>query len=572
MSTTIQHYLNGVQFVPVNNDDFELTFAKDPNVRWSNDINSTSSVRLPQEQYIQVLNHMNTFGIQRAMNYDIMVGNSMYNFISDLMENTSFSDTEAQINIDRFKSKDDVIKSLSALTFESMFQDGFITEADLIRVPYVVVKDNQGEILLTSGFLSYFLATQIAESISTLARLVAELVSAVTPDLSLSPGIKLGDLIKYSLLILLETAKLVAFSLAFKKLYRQFMDVIYPPLKYYKAMTVDRLLVRSLARFGITYDSTLRPIFGRIAIIPVPIDYKNTKWFELNGNEDNRIVNRGYPTSSDTVSTPVELIDELEKMFNLRPVIRGSILHLEPKGTPNNQSQTVIQSNKNLQDLVENNFSIDCTEMWKTKILKYTADPQDIMLFDNPRGMGVEYQAYTDDTSEFTRLRGYNRIDINFALATVKKETFVEKAVRSITGGIDNFLGLNLSSKANDRKGCIAVSQSQFSVTKMIYQVGGKQPSNYLSFIGANSLWEKYHYMDVPKNLCFRNYSNMPVGMNNEIFNGIVSDNFVNLETGELIEVTQATYIPDDSEGTIDFRLRDPNFAQFIKTKKVYEY
>lgn len=570
----VSHFLENVQFTPVNNDGFTLFYERNPSESWSNDIGATNLVQLPSEQYEQLRTHIDTYGIQKAMRYNIMIGNKNFQFISDLTEGLSFTDTTPDIRIERFKSKDDLKTNIDSLTFELLWQEGYLTEADRVKIPYVIVPENVEEKLFQCLIMMYFVADQFAQSIKTTSQLVADLISASTPSANAGgPVVNVGLIIRYALQILLETAKLVALAIALTKLAQQFIELILPRLRYFYGMTVQTLLTKALSYpgIGLTYNSALTNIFKRVTLLPVPIDYKNKKWWDLFSTEDDRILNRGYPTSSDTTPTLGELISELEKMYNLRPVVRGGILNLQPKGTFLTQTPTYIQNNKTDQEGLEDRFDVDCSEMWKTKIISYTNDFSDKMLYDNPRGLRVQYTAYSNDSSEWTRIRGIQDIRINFALGTIKKETKIEKEIKKVAKALDSFLGTNLINKVKKRDGVLALSQSQFEVTKILYQIGGKQTNDYVQQIGAGALWTNYHYMDVPSNLCFRVYNNMPIAMNTDLFDAVFSDDLIKLETDEQVDIINCEYVPEDSTANVTYRKKDSKFAKHIKVKKVYE-
>lgn len=574
MSTAVRHYLEGVQFTPINNDEFTINFERDPSVKFSNDVTALNTVELPKEATDVLRQSIEQFGGQRALKYNIQVGGNSYLFMADLTSQLSFADVQTTINIERFRGKDDLVKSMIGLSFESLFQAGKIREYDFIDIPYVIMRPDAGEKAFQASIMMFFIGWQLAESIATTARLVGELISAVTPSVVIPVGatVNTGQIIKYALLIALEAVKIALLIVALIKLADQFFEYVHPKLRHFKAMTVDRLLTIALADLGLTYTSTHRPDFMKLTVLPIPMDYKETKWWQILESEDDRIINRGYPTSGDTVPTLMALIDELESIYNLRPVVRGNVLQLETKGFQNMVDQTMLPNNFNDQNLLDSRFSVDCTEWWKNKIISYTNDIADSTLYDNPRGLRVEYLAYADDDSEWTRIRGSQRIQINFALGTIKKETKLESIIKSTLTTIDNFLGTNYNSRYKKRDGVLAVSQPNFNVTKLLYQVGGKQTSDYVEQIGAGALWRKYHYMDVPSNLTYRVYSEVPMQFNNETFLGIINDNGTYLEgTEDTVDVISCAYTYEDSTAITTFRMKDLNFGRFVKVKKIYE-
>ena len=572
----VYHFINGVGFTPVNKDDFTLSFSNDTQDKWRQGIAFSGTVVLPQEGYIALNNHLDNVGVQQAMDYLVKINNLNLPCIVDLYDGFSVNQHQAEVNVKPFRSKDNVITNLQNTTWESLHYDGFITEMDMIQIPYVVVKENQAELMLNTGIMMYILSSQLADSVATTARLIAELVGASTPDIvvSAAPGttIKVGDYIKYGLMLALEIAKTIVIAMALRELSKQMFELIYPKVRNYKAMTFDRLLNIGLARQGLVYSSSVKQMLELCTALPVPIDYKAKKWFEIFGDEDSRFLNRGYPTSSDTIPTVMSLIDEVCKMFNVEPILLGNVLHLEPKGFSESLPMTELQYNMNDQEMIEQEYSADLSGLWHTKILSYQNDSMDKLLFDNPRGLRCEYRAKPNNMSPYnekTIIKGLVDIRINFALGTIKKRTKVEKELRVVAKALDRFLGTNLSARLTERDGVLAVSSSEFGVTKMLYQRGGKQLQSYAETIGANALYQRFHTIDEPSNQCYERYTSMPLAMNNEQFLGAVTNKFVNLE-GTTVQLESLEYTPEMSTAVATYKRKNLNWGKNIITELIY--
>lgn len=573
MSNLIQHQIDGVYFEPVNKDDFTLSFESIPTERWIRDFDTSGEIILPEEGYKVLLNHLSNVGVQQGIPYNIKIDGKNNKFFVDLSKNISISQTDAQVSIQRFKSKDDIISNLENLTWEFLFQTGAITSGSMIDVPFIVIKENQAEILITAALTAYAIGNFIADSIASTAKLIGELIAAVTPSVVVPAGatINIGTVIKFALLLVIELAKLVLLTMALIALTKQVFDLILPPLQNLKAMTFDTLLRIGLASQGLTYKSSLIEEFRKCTVVPVPIDEQKKKWFEYLNNDD-RILNRGYPTSSDTTPTVMMFIDEVCKMFNVQPYVQGTIVNLEPKGWQYSQPITELAHNFNDQNGLENEYTIDTSGVWNTKILSYLNDPSDKQLFDNPKGLRAEYKSKPNNLApldQLTNIKGFIDLRFPFALGTIKGETKLEKSIKKLAKTIDKVLSTNFVSKLSKRDGVLAVSQLQFSVTKMIYQTGGKQKKDYVQQIGAEALYNKYHKIDDPKYQIFENYADMPLAMNNDNFNGILGNNIVSLE-GENAEVLKAEYNPESNTGVVSYRKQNLEFGKNIITYLVY--
>lgn len=579
MSNLIYHFIGtgNVPFTPANKDEFTLNFTIDTADRWKRNIGSSNNVVLPEEGYRALNDHMDNVGIQQAIPYRINIANQSFPFMVDFNDAVSVGNHQAEVNIKPFKSKNNIITDLENTTWTLLKRDGKIKDSDMIDIPYVIVKDNQAELMIQCAIMMYVLGDQLAETIANTARLVSELTAAATPStvISASGGttINIGLYIKYALLIALELAKAVLLTLALIELTKQMFELILPSIRYYKAMTFDRLLTIGLASQGLKYTSTVKKHFQALALIPIPINVQKKKFYQVLGVEDQRVLNEGYPTSNDSTPTVMSFIDEVCKMYNITPRLEGNTLILDPKGTGANVPTMELQHNMNDQEMIEQNFELDITGVWRVKILSYTTDGMDKMLWDNPVGLQCEYHSKPNNISPYderTIIKGLVDLRIPFALCTIKQETKVERELKKVARALDSFLGTNLLNKVKKRDGVMAVSSSEFGVTKIMYQRGGKQVANYVSLIGANSLYKAYHKIDEPKNQVYQVFNAMPIGMNNEQFLSALNNNFVNLE-GLEVELINVEYNPEYATADVSYRKRNLVWGKNIITELVYE-
>lgn len=208
--------------------------------------------------------------------------------------------------------------------------------------------------------------------------------------------------------------------------------------------------------------------------------------------------------------------------------------------------------------------------IWNTKIISYVIDPTDKMLFDSPKGSNIELKTTVQGvTDELTIVKGFEEIRINFALGTIKKDTIFEDFLKGLAILSDKILNTSFQSKLNKRLGVLALSQEQFATTKLLYQVGGKQPENYLDNIGATALYKKYHAIDDSINGCGRVYSDVPIRMNNSQFLQVLNNNFVTLE-GQVVELKNVSYTPESSQALITYKVPDYLITNKLTTRIVY--
>ena len=126
----------------------------------------------------------------------------------------------------------------------------------------------------------------------------------------------------------------------------------------------------------------------------------------------------------------------------------------------------------------------------------------------------------------------------------------------------------NLSSKIDGRIGVLKISSPQFSVTKLLYQIGGKQPSNYIDMLSADRLYTKYHYInEVDRN--FKKIYRATVPFSEKDFNSLQGKNYINDLEGNLLEIINFEWINKNELANIEYSTVATESTR-TKTVKIY--
>lgn len=569
MINRIKHDINGVEFVPINKFEVALnTSFPDVFEEWENDFSTENQIIFPKEGYLELLRHLNTVGVQDMPSYNISIDGEKSSFFVDLSQGVEFEGTQASANVKKLDDKNSVKKLVHAMTFESLYHQGLINESNFQRIPYVVIQDDIGAKMFSITTMIYTIAREIIDRAARVTERIGDLLAGTIPSTGFGVAWPLGNVARYAILIGMDIAVLILLSIALNKLVKQAFELLVPPLRYLKAMTFHDLLTIGLGSINLGYKSSLKSEFKRITVVGVPIDFQKKKFFDMILGEDDRVLNRGYPTSSDTTPTLELLIDEITKMFNISPFLKDGNLILEPKATTDTTPQTTLDDN--LTEFKDVRMSLDTSGVWNTKILSYTNDGSDKLLFDNPKGLRVEYQTVSKLTkTPLTMIKGMKDIRFNFALGTVKKETRFDNFLKDLAKISDKLLNTSFTSELSKRDGVLAISQEQFMVTKLLYQVGGKQTKDYLKHIGAGALYE-HHKIDESANSVFMNYRGVKTRMDNKKFKSCINSKFVSLE-GRKAELQELSYTPENSIAEISYRERNLEWGKNMETVKIYE-
>ena len=151
-------------------------------------------------------------------------------------------------------------------------------------------------------------------------------------------------------------------------------------------------------------------------------------------------------------------------------------------------------------------------------------------------------------------IKGLNDRSINFAQGTRKtKLNWLEKRVRDLFKLVDKIANTSYSSQINNRVGVLTISNQFYGVTKLLYTINGRQPENYLNYVGAKGLWNNYHNINTIQLNGYKIKENVKCLMNEELFVNLLTNNWVLID-GKRCEILSLEYKENDSQAIITFR------------------
>ena len=166
----------------------------------------------------------------------------------------------------------------------------------------------------------------------------------------------------------------------------------------------------------------------------------------------------------------------------------------------------------------------------------------------------------------YVKIQGNVNINIPFALGARKNDlNWLENFVLSVFQFIDSLLdifGVNssLASSIENSIGVMIISQQYFQTTKLLYLVGTKQPENYLTKIGANAIYQKYHAINQIENNGYLIRENVIFDISQNDLVNLLNNNFVIIE-GLVCELMEFEYIEENSKLIATYK-EPNNYAQ----------
>ena len=559
MSVEVEYFFEGgLQFRPKNADNIGFKFD------WTTDILeaelTTDAIVLadspsnPAKSF--VLDHYNNLGPFQGIPIIVKLGGISVDYYIDLTDNPKLSgegDGPIEVKIKRRKALDYLMQQANGLTFDLINTTNPINTKS---IPYLIVKDNQAELLIMLSISTYTLTKALIEGIRDLTEAIAEIVEVDS----------IPDIIAAVLLAAARAIYVALLLVALIKIAKQIIEIVFPPLKQFKAATVRELLVKGYAKLGFNFKSSITDWDG-MTILPKPVLCPKEGIFKTLFSFDNGLRTTGFPTGlgGDSVTTLGALTNFCLDWCNGEQRVIGNDIYIETTGHWKITSGITIKNTLNLQDKRENQWTINTGEAWKRYYLKWRLDPMDVHTYDNVAGIYSEHstEPITVPHADLTLIKGLVTKEFPFAFGSRKEGlNFIEKAFipfATLADSIAKFFGgsSNLVANIKGREGVLQISGQYFSQTKMLYTIGNKQPSNFRDIIGAEAGYQKYHTTNQVKEN-FKNIYSASITFSTSNLETLLDSNYVNDIDGEPLEVLTFEYINSSKTGQIKYgRLSD---------------
>jgi len=573
----MRHFLNGIEVAPRNIDDIGVVsdFSGNPDILSLN----TESVILPREANDLIREHINNVGLFEGIPYSVVTSGQTLEYFVDLTDGLKVREHEVEVNLKKRGGLDIFRERANGTSFDLMLKNGVIF--DTKNVPYFVIKDNQGELILNLAITTYIMTKEIVQAGFDLQEAGQNLIEASLPIPGLSPtgptvSYNVGAIISASIIFIFKLAYYVLLTLALIKLASELFAVLFPAKKYFKATYFIEIMQKGCAYFGYDFQSTLLDASPYFALMPVPLTPERESIFDTQIFSTLTTLNfsTGLPSSSDTVATFGQFIDSLETMFNARLIVRDGVVRIERRDWLENQAINMIEPALNLQSDRDSEFQYNALDIWKRYYIHYALDYSDIHTLDN-----VTYDKHNAEFStepdfpvvnqDLVTIKGLNDVSIPYSLGARKNDlNVIEKIAKGVFTLIDSVANVfggnsNFASQIDSRKNALQISQLYFSTTKVLYGQTGQvianelvQEESYFDNISAKALWDKYHYINEIQENDWKIYENTRIRLSQEQFVTLLGNNFAEIN-GIMSEILRIEWIDEKSFAQITYRTRN---------------
>ncbi len=565
----MKHYLNNIEVTPRNRTEigFNASFTNLPN-----DIGlNVDRIILPREAKQIIDDHIALKGVFEAIPYKITLGTISLDFMVDLLDNAVYRDFEIEVSIKRVNGIEKLIKDFRSTSFELLVKKG--VSFSLIDVPYIIVRDNQGELILMMSVSLYIMTKELIQAIKDLVSTIGDFADIISVGLVVNVGAILAAALK----LIAQLAYTVSVLYAVIKLGQQLFEILFPKIRYYSACRIQELLTKSCAYFGLGFQSTLLDANQGMTILPTPLNKGKKGIFDYLLSDLNFSYTKGYPTSNDSVRSVYDLMDAVQVIFNAEMRVYGGKVYIEQRTYWENLALDSVIPALNIQDKRQNEYTLNVDEVWKRYLINYQPDYADTHTLDNWQKNSIEYSTEPIVDNDMVSIKGFNNANIPFSLGKRKEKlNFVENFAKELFKVIDKVTGVfgggtNLVAKIDNRIGILQISQQYYQQTKLLYTIAnGKQPQNYIDLIGVDRLWNDYHYINQIQLNDYAIYEKARTMLNFAQFVQILSNNYVNLGLDK-VKVLQIEWQDEKSFAYITYQKRNKYAENRVKTIRIDE-
>lgn len=453
-------------------------------------------------------------GIFEGDKYTIEVGETgspvfIFEGYLDYAEGVEFRGcNEIAVSLKKKQGSDWLNDVADGFSFRYLFDKGEITNADFVKVPYVInyIPDSMQLIMLS---ISLFMMTkELVSAIRNTAEAVGDVVDASTPVIGVGVGFgavavtawDLGNFILVALKLVAWIAYTIAIIIAIKNLIEEIINQLLPPKRDHLGMRLYDLFRKGAEHLGLGFSSTL--LNARRDWIVVPS--KGHKGGKKPTGHVGSWTESGVPNANDGFDTFGDLIRVWGRGLNADYRIINGIFHFERKDYWDSVGNYTIPDYFIDQDELKDVFSLNVDEVIANYNIHWAYDTQDQNTLDNQ--VGRVFQAILEPNvtvnQDLVNLKHLEEVSIPCSLGLRKNElTRVEEVLKDLASFIDGLTGIfgggtNFASQIEARKGSLLMSSDFLTIPKVVVMAGSKVARDQRVKLSATKLWNDLHFIN----------------------------------------------------------------------------
>lgn len=441
----------------------------------------------------------------------------------------------------------------SGLTWEFLYQEGILTNSDMIWIPYIIEEKFDPIAFLLLSLAIYSTAVALVDLIKGIAQSSASGITAI---------ILLGLEIIYALALLAYLITLILDFIAF----------LVEPIRFHKGMRLKRLLDIGSSHLGYNYNTSISYLeFDYIVLLP------SKDSIDEEGNfikQDLGITifesGQGFPGARDFGYTFGEILTLVNKTFNAKIALKNGTIEQHSL----NSSWWLQQSSYIMPDVLIETKKYNTEDLSSNRLITFTPDPQDKNIMQNYKGMSYEIVT-TPITTSITKnvcLKGLDEISIPYSLGIRKnKSNWLEKLLDLFIIGLNplfdlvNSIGGSGTTPVpilNTRNGSLKLESPYVNVPKMLYLLtdGTNQiPFYYHQQWSAKILYDKYYVYDSfvgtdPNQWIIQEGIKIPFGFKD--FLSLIDNSYFYDNNGNQAQITKIEWSTSQDFAIVDYKYK----------------
>ena len=480
--------------------------------------------------------------------------------------------TTVKSRIKKYDSNDNFQDKANGLTFGFLEQIQVVTNSDTTLVPYLIEKE--------FNFVEFAF---ISVTIYIIGRDLVQLIQGLVYDIGVIAADVAGGVSGSAAGVIMTAASVVVniaiasfMTNALAQLILELLAYLISPVKYHKAMRVERLIQKACSFLNLTYNTSIVDI-PELVLLPskTEVDQDTQQGFILSSAT---IIQpgRGIPSTADYGYTFGELLDAMNKTFNAEYAVINGVLQHHTKSS----SFWLQQSAYILPDILQESIVTNANELISDKIILFKSDLKDYNTLENFLGTTYEIRTRPISISDSRNVltNGFGKVEIPYSLGNRKNslnkfEQFIENLFSKFDDLVNWFPGgsSNLAGVMNGRIGYLKLETDYLNTPKLM-----KMDSNNRLLLNNRNTWSarylynNYHNSDSFVLNNFGNqyyvYKNVRVPFGFEDFNQLTQNSYFYNQNGDICKLEKISWNISQDFATLDYRVKTKYTSNLLET------
>ena len=349
----------------------------------------------------------------------------------DLTENyKELSPVQVKANAKFKESTLNLEDQIASVTLDLLIAEGFLTQSDYVKVPYLVEKPLNPIEIATTSLALFLMLKELAESVEKISQDTATLLALLSNN---PPGAQLSSIAYNVGMLLVRSAYVAVLLIAIIDLMEDILGNFISKVRTQPSLKYKTILQKGFAYLGYGFESDIAEL-------------ETYHYFPSLRGKPSEL---GIPSAQDYGYNFGEMVLLMRTQFKANIALVDGVIQFRSENSDYWLKQSTYQMpDVLLEDETPKNYNTD--ELVKSRIIRYQLDDLDAWTLNNY--LGTQYTIITEHTEDINTnksgLRGFEYIDFNIALGNRKEGlNTLEKLLKVMAKAADSILGVFGSNK-----------------------------------------------------------------------------------------------------------------------------